>query len=180
MLPDAQAVVQHAAEAVFGKPLVNNVFRSIIVEAIIDLALDSEWEWCSGDWSAFDFQHKDGTRLEVKQSAARQSWSPSTLTRPRPAFDIAPRTGYWIEGSSWVQSEGRNADIYVFAYHPQSGEDSDHRNPIQWEFYGIAAKDLPPQRTISLGRLRALTRPVNFTGLKTLVDSVHGSIRAAV
>src|ERR1700753_2114891 len=89
MISEVQRI---AAESAFGRPLIQNNLRAIVVEAMVDLAISTDWRWCSGDWAAWDFEHTDGTRLEVKQSAAQQTWSaPKVANAPR--FDIAHRQG---------------------------------------------------------------------------------------
>ena len=88
-----KAVERHAASRSFGRPLIQNDFRAVVVEAIVDLALrPAGWGWCSGDWAAWAFEHGDKTRLEVKLSAALQTWAaPKTVRQPR--FDVAFRQG---------------------------------------------------------------------------------------
>lgn len=123
--------VAKVTEATFGAPLVNNVLRGHLAEAIIALAIEPEWEWCSGDYSSWDFQSREtGLRLEVKQSAAKQSWVLHSDSKPSaPRFDIAPRTGRWETDGSFVKDPGRAAQIYIFAYHPIADESADHRDP---------------------------------------------------
>jgi len=71
--PDiTRRVVELACAATFDRALVTNIFRGIVAEAIVAMALP-DWQWVSADYSPFDFQHPDGCRLEVKQSALRQS-----------------------------------------------------------------------------------------------------------
>jgi hypothetical protein len=96
---------------------VTNYYRSDVVEAIVSHALP-DWEWCAGDWAAYDFKYPgNGTgdiRLEVKQTSALQSWQSSLPSRA--AWDLAARAGYF-EGVKWTSSAGRNADIYILAAH---------------------------------------------------------------
>lgn len=66
-------VAQLASDATFNRPLITNIFRGSIAEAIVSLALP-DWRWVSADYSPYDFEHPDGTKLEVKQSSLRQSW----------------------------------------------------------------------------------------------------------
>lgn len=176
MVPDRQTILRQAAKAAFDQPRINNVFRSVVVEAIVDAALGDGWRWCSGDWAAFDFQHRDRTRLEVKQSAARQSWARPGDKPSSCSFDIASRKGYWEEGVRWVPFIGRNADIYVLAHHPVSDETADHRDPAQWLFYVVLASTLPDQRRISLSGVRGLTDPVSFPKLADEVDRFRMAI----
>lgn len=163
-----------AAAAIFGKPLITNVYRSVIVEAIVAAALP-DWEWCSADYASCDFRRPDGIRLEVKQSALRQSWGNKLA---RPGWDIAPRTGYWTDGVNWVAAPGRNADVYVLALHSIADETADHRDPTQWLFYTVAATDLPAQKTIGQTTLNRLAVPVNFGRLGNEVTLVADRCRA--
>ena len=102
----------------YDKRVMNNVYRADYLECLVALTLGADWwlTWAHGwDWAAWDCQHTSGARLEVKQSAARQSWDRETPARRRaPRFDIALRAGDWTQdGSRWVDAPGRPADLYV-------------------------------------------------------------------
>lgn len=174
MTADRNDIVRLASQTAFGSPLVNNVLRAILAEAIVHAALgdDGGWEWCSADWAMCDFRHRDGTRLEVKQSAALQSWHREGSKPSRPSFDIAERRGYF-EGSDWTEAPGRNADVYVFAHHPVTDATADHREPEQWRFYAVAASALPAQKTISLTGIARLAAAVDVEGLREAVMRLH-------
>ncbi|MGY6710350.1 MAG: hypothetical protein ACXIVF_18665 [Rhizobiaceae bacterium] len=165
-------IVRIAADTAFGNPVMNNVMRAIVVEAIVSSALTADWQWCSADWALCDFRHADGTRLEVKQSASRQSWHTAGCKPSRAVFDIATRTQAW-DGKRWVASTGRNADIYVFAHHPVVGPECDHREPGQWRFHVIPAAALPAGRTISLSAISRLGEVVKFEGLAEAVEGAR-------
>lgn len=166
------SIIAAAAAEAFGKPLVDNAIRSIISEAIVDAALGEGWTWCSGAWAKCDFLHEDGTRLEVKQSAALQVWHRPGDKPSRGQFDIAPRKGYYDDGSLWVDYIGRNADLYVFAWHPVSDPTvADHRDPNQWEFFVVPEPLLSREgKTISLSSVRRLADPVNAVQLDEAVS----------
>jgi len=167
-------IVAHACNQAFGKVRVVNVLRSILVEAIVDRALPDGWTWCSSDYAAYDFRHDDGTRLEVKQSAALQSWKAAKPSAP--IFDVAPRTGYWKDGIVWAPEFGRHTDIYLFAHHPVVDDTVDHRNPYQWDFYLLPAVHIPdPKRkTITLSSIRFLKASLcKFDGLGVAVESMR-------
>jgi len=173
--PTTGEIVRKASDAAFGQKLVVNYLRSIIVEAIVDSALNSDWTWCSTDWNGWDFEHQDSTRLEVKQSASRQSWA-TNREKPRQAqFDIAPRKGYWIGGSEWNPTLGRHAHIYVFAHHPVVDEIADHRDPSQWDFYVVPTLSLPDLRQIALSEVRRLATQLAFARLGAEVELVRTS-----
>jgi hypothetical protein len=169
-----EAVQRHAATSAFGRPLIQNNLRALVVEAIVDLALPEGWRWCSADWAAWDFEHADGTYLEVKQSAARQTWAAPRNPSP-PRFDIAHRKGRW-DGAAWIAEPGRYAHIYVFGHHPISDDTADHRDPAQWRFYVVAAGDLPAAQSVSLRSLQALVQPCRFEGLAERAEALRRSL----
>jgi hypothetical protein len=174
-------VTRLASEAAFGKPLVTNNLRAIVVEAIVASVVDDRWQWCSADWAPYDFVHSDGTRLEVKQSAALQSWSAPGAPPSRSVFDIAPRKGYYHDAVKWISDPQRFADIYLFAHHPETVRDhADHRDPEQWNFYVIGAEELPPApaRTISLARIGKLIAPVTVSSLGDEIERIRSRGRS--
>lgn len=175
--------VSKVAETTFGSPLINNVLRGHLAEAIIALALEPEWEWCSGDYSSWDFQSRSkGTRLEVKQSAAKQSWELHPDSKPSaPRFDIAERSGRWETDGSFVAEPGRAAQIYIFAYHPVIDESADHRHPCQWNFYVTPTSSLPSTKSKGLRSLSDLSVKCGINGLARAVNAAEeGVIRASL
>ena len=155
----------------YDTPVMNNVYRADYVECLIVFMLGTEWSltWTLGwDWAPWDCQHSSGARLEVKHSAARQSWDHETISRRRaPRFDIATRTGYWTQdGSRWVDSLGRPADLYVFAWHDERRDGyADHRDTNQWVFFVVAEQDLPENLNhIGLTGLESTRCSVSYRG----------------
>ena len=65
----------------------------------------------------------------------------------------------------------RFADIYIFAHHPITDESADHRDPRQWRFYLVSADCLPPEKTISLKKITALTDGVPWADLGMAVKN---------
>jgi len=168
-------IAMRLAERIFDQKLIQNQFRSAFVEAMIEPHLAPQgWRYVGDGWSGWDFERSDRARLEVKQSAAQQTWSAPRNIQTRGAFDIAARTGYWSEGGSkWTPMPGRCAALYVFAWNPVTGCATDHRDPAQWQFYVVAATTLPEgQRTIGLARIKALTTPVALPELSATVEHV--------
>ena len=132
----------------YDTPVMDNVYRADYVECLVTFTLGADWwlTWTHGwDWAAWDCQHTSGARLEVKHAAARQPWDRETLARRRsPSFDIAPRTGCWTQDGRWVDSPGRPADLYVFAWHDERRDGyTDHRDANQWLFFVVVEQDLP-------------------------------------
>ena len=174
----------------YDRPIINNTQRGDYVECMISFALEAAgWRLTSEDgwdWAAWDCEHPaSGARLEIKQSAARQSWD-GALARPRrsPSFDIAPRQGYWPrQGAPWVAGTGRPADIYVFAWHGEVGQHADHRDAAQWRFFVLAERALPArQKTIGLGKLENIANHCGIAGLERAVGEAcppYGDLKAA-
>jgi hypothetical protein len=140
------------------------------------MALEPDWRWCSEDYSSWDFDRADGMRLEVKQSAVKQSWATETAAPSIASFDIAHRKGRW-EGALWIEEPGRHAQLYVFAHHFVGTSDADHRDPAQWAFYVVPTGALPMTKRIGIGAVRALADPCDFDGLRAAVESCASSIR---
>jgi hypothetical protein len=163
-----------ACAAAFGAPLVSNIYRGLVAEIIVGTALGSEWQLCSGDWRGWDFEHPKGLRLEVKQSAARQTWT-GTRRATVPIFDIRTRTGYF-EGADWVADSRRFAHVYVFAHHPIMDASADHRDLSQWRFHVVASDRLPTSKTISLVKVALLSDATSWVDLKGSVESVCAAL----
>ena len=95
---------------------------------------------------------------------------PSLAGKPTTgSFDIAPRKGYFSEGGSeWVPKPGRHAHVYILAWHPIADEtEADHRDPAQWLFFIVPAKQLPQdQKTISRTVVEKRWSAVRFEQLR--------------
>ena len=172
------------AKRIFDQPLIGNQYRSAFIEEMIKPYLKPlGWRHVGDNWGGSAFQHADKTRLEVKQSAAQQPWSLPRDVKTRGAFDIAPRTGYYVEdGSKFVASPGRCSQVYVFAWNgnfdvEDTPPKTDHRNPDQWEFYVVPTRLLPnKQKTISLSKIEKLAEPVALTELGAAIEDVTRGI----
>ena len=161
----------------YDRPIMNNVCRGDYVECMIASALGGDWRltWMDGwDWAAWDCEHTpSGARLEIKQAAARQTWDKGpTSPRRNPAFDIAPRSGYWIREGEWIDSPGRQADVYVFAWHGRDDPHVNHTDARQWRFLVVAERDLPQgQKSIGLRRLKEFATPCEVADLRMAVET---------
>jgi hypothetical protein len=169
----ADAIIERLTKRLYGSPIIRNDARGEVVEEIVAMALEPEWQGCGGDWASCDLvRPADGKRIQVKQSAAKQTWHKADARPPRPCFSIREKTGRWESGDQWVEERGRNAEIFVFAWHPVTDASADHRDPHQWEFFVVPEHSLPAQDTMSLSRIRQMTEPVRFEALATAVRSV--------
>ena len=161
----------------YDRPIMNNVYRGDYVECMIASALGADWRltWMDGwDWAAWDVEHTPSSaRLEIKQAAARQTWDKGpTPARRNPAFDIAPRSGYRTREGDWIDTPGRHADAYVFAWHGRDDDHADHTDPQQWRFFVVAERDLPQgQKSIGLKRLTAIAESCGVVELRRAVET---------
>ena len=157
--------VRKLVKLVYARPLINNAERGAYVEHMIVLALEGEGWDLTWPWASWDLQHQeDGARIEVKQSAARQTWHerPDSEPLPPPARGRLgiqkPNEGYYLEDGRYQKTTlpQRHADIYVFAWHPVTclrNADrrlrADHRRPDQWKFFVAPEKCLPYKNGIT-------------------------------
>jgi len=162
----------------FGQPIIRNDLRGELVEEIIAMALEPDWVGCGSDWGACDLMRPaDELRIQVKQSAALQSWTKPDGPMSRPCFSIASKTGRY-DGAAWIPGAGRNAEIFIFGWHDRMDQEADHRDAGQWQFFVVPERDLPDQKSISLSTLRRLAEPVLFDALADRVSSVAASLIA--
>lgn len=173
MTVSARQVIDRAGRALFGKRLVTNTARGFLVEAMIAEALDPDWTWCAADYASWDFE-KGNVRLEVKQSASLQSWNSETGKESACSFDIAARSKAWID-EAWIETGRRVADLYVFAHHPLTGAEADHREPSQWAFYVVPSSRLPDVGRISLSKVGTLAPAVSISNLLSVVTDASTS-----
>lgn len=171
-------VIARLVERNFGKPIIRNDLRGELVEEIVALALEPEWQRCGDDWGHCDLKRaSDGLRAQVKQSAALQSWSRASGPDPRPRYSIASKIGRW-EGAAWVPKPGRNADIFIFAWHGRTDESADHREPDQWQFFIVPEHRLPVQKSIGWAALNRLAQPVAHATLQSAVERIADELTA--
>jgi hypothetical protein len=167
-----EEVLNSLFNRLYGEPVVRNDLRGELVEQIVGMTLAPEWTHCGSDWGSCDLrQERTGRTIQIKQSAAQQSWAASGRGYSAPRFSIARKTGRY-EGSDWVAGRGRNADIFVFGWHDRSGGDCDHADPSQWTFYVVPESQLPDQDSLGLRQIERLTRAVKLSGLSSTVDVV--------
>ncbi|MYA16312.1 MAG: hypothetical protein F4086_06035 [Gemmatimonadetes bacterium] len=146
----------------YDDPVMSNIRRADYIEAVVATALRPAGWSRNSSWASWDFQHaQSGCRMELKQSAARQSWGRTGPAR----FDIAPRTGYWDRSGEWHDDPGRHAHVYVFAWHPERNPSADQRDPSSWLFYVTPESELPTQKTIGLSVICGMAEPCRIGGL---------------
>ena len=180
-------------EHFYERCVIGNVERGAYVECMIELALsehDQNWR-LTEPWTGWDLEYQETrARLQIKQSAALQRWNPrvrephaGSEAQPKrmrnPRFSIKPNKGYYSEDGAWIATkEQRQADLYVFAWHPEENLDIvDQRCPDQWEFFVVADEYLPKQGSIALEPLKRLpAKRCDYKALAATVDTVQKSL----
>lgn len=173
----------------YDRPLMRRGYRSDYVAGMVVHALGAEWRWCSLDWTGkpWDLERNDGARVIVKQAAALQpeDSEEETPQARTPVFAIAPLRERSANGSKGGDPEGyppgRPADVYVFAWHPETDLDrADQRCPDQWQFFVIPEFRLteshPTQKTIRLPPLSKMAEVVYYAGLSAAVDTALSKV----
>ena len=139
------------------KPKSSTADRGDIAEEIVaGILAPLGWEYCGGAWAGWDFEHRDGTRMQLKQAAALQTWKAPKEIRPT-RFGIKLQTGYWANGADWTPAPAptRYAAIYIFAWHDVTDKKTcDHADPAQWRFYVVPTTELPDTNTLTLATLQ--------------------------
>jgi hypothetical protein len=170
-------VIDRLTRRLFGSPILQNHIRGEVVEEIVASALEPEWQHCSGDWGPCDLRHPgSGLRIQLKQSAARQSWDAGEVPRENAHFSIAEKTGRYENDGTWVEEASRSAEIFIFAWHPLTDPSADHRRPDQWLFHVVPERDLSRQKSISLAAVRAVAPSVDFAGLVEAVGTAEARL----
>ena len=166
-------LISRLTNRLFGTAIITNVVRGEIAEEIIAMALEPEWEHCGGDYASCDLRHRVSSQgIQVKQAAALQTWG-STKSAAR--FSIVHKTGAWDNKAAlWIPGRSRNADIFIFGWHPRTDDETDHRNADQWRFFVVAENALPEQKSIGLTALQKLATPVGHKELKSVVSGLLG------
>jgi len=164
----------------YDQRIMSNLIRPSYVEFMIAVILRDSWHLVSADWAGWDLENGQGARVEIKQSAARQTWTDRASLQgrlTRGVFDIKVRGGYWKEGGSqYVELNGRRpADLFIFAWHPVDAlGQADHRDAAQWRFFVVPEDKLPPaQKTIGLTSVQRLS---NACSAETIGEAVSAAL----
>jgi hypothetical protein len=167
-----ESMLHRLFDRLYGRPLIRNVLRGELVEQIILDALGEEW-LAADDYASWDIAHRElPVTIQVKQSAARQSWSVESSRPSVPTFRIDERYGYSEARQRWDEPRQRHASIYIFAWHAAIDHMADHREASQWQFHVIAADRLPSQNSIGLKAIAALAPPASADDLRLIVEGL--------
>jgi len=137
--------------------LLTNTPRGVLAEYIVAKALGIR-DTTRLEWDMYDLDI-DGVGVEVKSAAYVQTWEQTKLSNI--SFGIRPAKGWNARTNVYATDTKRSADVYVFCL--LEGEARERIDPLevaQWTFYVLPTIELdrqvPEQKTIGLGRLKAL------------------------
>ena len=192
--PSPAQIIKGLNERFYSQPLMENVYRGDYVEELILFALGDGWKGVGG-WGSWDLEKGvDGVRVEVKQAAALQPpqpwYKPAGGRRGSPAFNIAPKTGYYTDSTAdavWVGVDPeepdfiRAADLYIFAWHPETDPKiADHRQAEQWQFFVVPehllTKRHGTQQKIGLNPVKKLATAVAYAELAATVAAAAAEL----
>jgi hypothetical protein len=172
MTLDVHARVMDRLARLFDRRLIQNDLRGMYVECMVAEILGVSWKSVGENWAAWDLEHEDGTKLEVRQSAARQSWEPPKRGYTSPKFSIRTPSEVW-DGAVSVSVDRRQADIYLFAWHEVTSELADHRDVSQWEFFLVPTSALPVQKSLGLVAVKRIAVRATASDLVQITDDLR-------
>lgn len=134
--------------------LLDNVSRGVLAEFLVASALGVAKP--RSVWGLYDLTSKEGTKIEVKNSAYIQSWEQEKYSPLE--FDIKQKKK-WMEETGWSDDPQRHSDVYVFCLLAEKDQDKiDPMNVGQWEFYVVSTSEIDDragkQKTITLRSLK--------------------------
>ena len=153
--------------------VLSNTARGVLAEFLVGSALGVV-DGVRVEWDYFDLQYK-GSKIEVKSAAYVQRWlqkKPSVIE-----WHIGERRSWNTATGTYSDERKRWADCYVLCLYAETDRDAaDALDVSKWEFYVLSTerinRDLGPQDSVRLSRIRAMTEPVRYDLLKERVDQV--------
>lgn len=146
-LPTVAEVTERFVQDHLGGMVLANTIRGLFLESMLSLILKQSWQYVGGSYMGWDFEDARQVRLEVKQTAYRQTWTkddaPQSKSQP---FSIRRKRAVYnskLGRRVSVETPYRLADIYLFARHTDRTTEADQRDPHGWEFAVVAEHELP-------------------------------------
>lgn len=163
----------------FWKYQFSNIYdlQDQIAEFLVGKALGLNEAQNRDGWTLYDMKYRNAC-IEVKETGYYHSWqekyADGKISQQR-SFGIHPAYSKYKNSSSDL---ARQNDIYVFCLN--TGTTPEDSNPLElgnWEFYVIPTSVInstckPEQKTISLGRVRKMSRCLKYSELKSEIDSI--------
>ena len=161
----------------FWKSKYSNVFnmQEYIAEFIVEKALGIEKSQNIDYWTLYDILYRN-KRIEIKETSYYHPWNENGKVSKVRTFGITKANSNYETKESENKYERQN-DIYVFCLNNGfTKETSDPMNLNNWEFYVVPTKIIDEKcgdnKTISLGRVKKLSEPINYKKIKKTIDRI--------
>lgn len=142
-----------------GSDLLSNITRGRIAEYLVAKALGIPTNGVRNEWDAWDLQHPNGLKIEVKSAAYLQSWQQANLS---PISFSIRKARLWSSVMGMTpDAPKRHADVYVLALlHHQDKSTVNLLDLSQWTFWMLRTTTLDQyersQTSITLRSLRRI------------------------
>lgn len=153
--------------------VVSNATRGVLAEYLVAQALGVARGSVREEWTPYDLEALDGTRVEVKSAAYIQSWHQDQFSR---IIFRVPKTCAWDKATN--RQSGymrRQAEVHVFALLAHTDQETlDPLDVSKWEFFVVPTTSLDNRKrslhSITLRSLRELSgRSVSYARLRRAV-----------
>lgn len=153
----------------------SNRNRSIFAEFLVGAALGAVGR-PRQEWTATDLEW-EGLKIEVKSSAACQSWAQK---RPfRISFSVRKAMGWDAETGESAEAATRSADVYVFCHFTETDSAEAHRSVLdarKWDFHVVSMvkidAELGEAKSVSLKGVQRVAERCGVGELRTTVRRV--------
>ncbi|KKS23923.1 MAG: hypothetical protein UU82_C0016G0005 [Candidatus Nomurabacteria bacterium GW2011_GWC2_41_8] len=151
-------IIKRLIDHLYNQKIMDNRERGSYAEAMVWQALfitDPAWEWVAAGWHPWDFQKGNGIkriRIQLKQSAAKQLWTPRGKVIHAFSTQIKNKPSYFERDHSKepIEERGRFCELFIFAWHGIYDETCNQRDSSQWLFYVIPEKSLGSKNSVRL------------------------------
>ena len=163
----------------FWKYQYGNIYdmQEYIAEFIVGKALGIKEPMNWDGWTLWDIDFC-GKRIVVYQTSYYHSWQEKIangkISQQR-TFSITPAFTQYKDSTT---SYERQNDIYVFCLNTGTNEEESYPLDMSnWEFYVVPTSVIndnctPTQKSISLGKVRKLTKLTRYNELKSVIDAI--------
>ncbi len=175
---------------VFAHRILENSFRGYWCEYMIAEALGPTVRAVGLGWNAWDLQigddkseFPDRIRIQVKNSAARQSWHTQSSPISKSVFHLSyrKRPFYFEDQNPGVHCEeiGFMCELFVLCFHDGEDIDSvDQREPGEWKFYLLPV--IGPNAAVTEEELAWASKKVASNGRPSSCDRRPGTLELGI
>ena len=174
---DRSRVHRLLIEKLYSQRILNNAHRGDFVELMVLDALGPDWRHVGLGWNLWDLQRgkgQDRTRIQVKQSAARQLWGKTKhMTFQCRWRDAAPSYIKRDFPDEALENQGWFCELFVVGMHLVDDlAECDQTDPAQWQFMVVPTRELVSgQNSIPLSKAVGRWPLVSLSELKPTVDT---------